>query len=161
MQRLHSGNYVLPDEKFPRTYTSNWVEPASLSSHFKADCTARTIGRSNVIRWFHTFTVKKGACEMFRNIYRAMVLSRTQSAVTKVANSLSEKTLKDIGYSRSDLVRTAVETVTKELDQADLKRAQIASSTKTVNSPIENASLSPVIVLSSIGPSLQQRLLRG
>ena len=98
---------------------------------------------------------------MFRNIYRAMVLSRTKSVVTKVANSLSEKTLKDIGFSRSDLVRTAVETVTKELDQADLKRAQIASSTKTVNSPIENASLSLVVVLSSIGPSLQQRLLRG
>ena len=98
---------------------------------------------------------------MFRNIYRAMVLSRTKSAVTKVANSLSEKSLKDIGYSRSDIVRIAGETVTKELDQADLKRAQVASSAKTLQSPIENASLSPVIVLSSIGPSLQQRLLRG
>ena len=98
---------------------------------------------------------------MFGNIYRSMVLSRTKSAVTKVANSLSEKTLKDIGHSRSDIVRIAGETVTKELDQADLKRAQVASSAKTLHSPIENASLSPVIVLSSIGPSLQQRLLRG
>ena len=98
---------------------------------------------------------------MFRNIYRAMVLSRTKSAVTKVANSLSEKTLKDIGHSRSDIVRIAGETVTKELDQADLKRAQVASSAKTLHSPIENATPSPVIVLSSIGPSLQQRLLRG
>ena len=98
---------------------------------------------------------------MFRNIYRAMILSRTKSAVTKIANGLSEKTLKDIGYSRFDLVRTVVETVTKEFDQADLKRAQAASSTKTAHSPIENASLSPVVVLSSVGPSFQQRLLRG
>lgn len=161
MQRLHSGNYVLPDEKFPRTYTSNWVEPASLSSHFKADCTARTIGRSNVNSLVPHFYSQKRTCEMFRNIYRAMVLSRTQSAVTKVANSLSEKTLKDIGYSRFELVRTAVETVTKEFDQADLKRAQAASLAKIAHSPIENASLSLVVVLSSIGPSLQQRLLRG
>ena len=98
---------------------------------------------------------------MFRNIYRAMVLSRTKSTATRVANSLSKHMLKDIGQSRSDIVRTAVETVTKELDQADLKRAQAASSKKTARRPIENASLSPVVVLSSKGPSPQQRLLRG
>jgi uncharacterized protein YjiS (DUF1127 family) len=61
---------------------------------------------------------------MFRNIYRAVVLSRTKSAATQVANQLSNNQLKDIGYSRSDVVRTSVETVTKELDQADLQRAQ-------------------------------------
>ena len=60
---------------------------------------------------------------MFRNIYRALVLSRTKSAATQVANQLSHNQLKDIGYSRSDIVRTAVETVTKEFDQADLQRA--------------------------------------
>jgi uncharacterized protein YjiS (DUF1127 family) len=63
---------------------------------------------------------------MFRNIYRAVVLSRTKSAATQVANQLSNNQLKDIGYSRSDIVRTSVETVTKELDQADLQRAQEA-----------------------------------
>ena len=120
-----------------------------------------TFSRSNVTSLVPHVYSQKGTCEMFRNIYRAMVLSRTKSAVTKVANSLSEKTLKDIGYSRFDLVRTAVETVTKEFDQADLKRAQAASSAKIAHSPIENASLSPVVVLSSIGPSLQKRLLRG
>jgi uncharacterized protein YjiS (DUF1127 family) len=61
---------------------------------------------------------------MFRNIYRALVLSRTKSAATQVANQLSNNQLKDIGYSRSDIVRTAIETVTKEFDQADLQRAQ-------------------------------------
>ena len=46
---------------------------------------------------------------MFRNIYRAMVASRTKSKATKVANSLSKHMLKDIGHARSDIVRTAVE----------------------------------------------------
>jgi len=64
---------------------------------------------------------------MFRNIYRALVLSRTKSAATQVANQLSHNQLKDIGYSRSDIVRTAVETVTKEFDQADIQRAQAGS----------------------------------
>ena len=71
---------------------------------------------------------------MFRNIYRAMVLSRTKSAATQVANQLSNNQLKDIGYSRSDIVRTSVETVTKELDQADLQRAQAASRQTTQSS---------------------------
>ena len=70
---------------------------------------------------------QQGTCKMFRNIYRALVLSRTKSAATQVANQLSHNQLKDIGYSRSDIVRTAVETVTKEFDQADLQRAQAAS----------------------------------
>jgi uncharacterized protein YjiS (DUF1127 family) len=69
---------------------------------------------------------QQGTCKMFRNIYRALVLSRTKSAATQVANQLSNNQLKDIGYSRSDIVRTSVETVTKELDQADLQRAQEA-----------------------------------
>ena len=71
---------------------------------------------------------------MFRNIYRAVVLSRTKSAATQVANQLTHNQLKDIGYSRSDIVRTAVETVTKELDQADLQTAQAASRQTTKSS---------------------------
>ena len=71
---------------------------------------------------------------MFRNIYRAVVLSRTKSAATQVANQLTHNQLKDIGYSRSDIVRTAVETVTKELDQADLQRVQAASRQTTQSS---------------------------
>ena len=98
---------------------------------------------------------------MLKNIYRAIVLSRTKSAATKVANGLSNHVLKDIGYSRSDIVRTAVETVTEALDQADLIRARAASPVQNARNPIKNTSLSPVIVLSSIGPSLEQRFLRG
>ena len=102
---------------------------------------------------------------MFRNIYRAMVISRTKSTATKAANSLSKHILKEIGHSRSDIVRTAVETVSKELDQADLKKAQPAFLGKpTLNlfpDFITNTSLSPVVILSSKGSRLGQRLLRG
>ena len=62
-----------------------------------------------------------------------MVLSRTQSAAFHVANQLSHHQLKDIGHSRSDIVRTAIESVTKELDQADLKRAQEAAANQNAS----------------------------
>ena len=50
---------------------------------------------------------------MFRNIYRALVVSRTKSAAIQVASQLSHHQLKDIGHSRSDIVNSAVENVTK------------------------------------------------
>ena len=63
---------------------------------------------------------------MFRNIYRAMVLSRTKSAAIQVANQLSQRDLNDIGYSRYEIVHNSVESVRKEFDQADLERANNA-----------------------------------
>ena len=63
---------------------------------------------------------------MFRNIYRAMVLSRTKSAAIHVANQLSQRDLNDIGYSRYEIVQNSVESVRKEFDQADLERANKA-----------------------------------
>ena len=68
---------------------------------------------------------------MFRNIYRALVVSRTKSAAIQVANQLSHHQLKDIGHSRFDIVDSAVENVTKELDQADFQRTLKASSRRT------------------------------
>ena len=68
---------------------------------------------------------------MFRNIFRALVLFRTKSTAMQIANQLSQRDLADIGYSRYDIVNTAVENVRKELDQADIKKAQNAASGKT------------------------------
>ena len=65
---------------------------------------------------------------MFRNIYRALVLSRTKSAAIQTANMLTQRDLNDIGVSRFELVNSAVQAVRKEFDQADLKRAQEAGS---------------------------------
>ena len=71
---------------------------------------------------------------MFRNIYRAMVISRTKSAAIQVANQLSHRQLSDIGCSRCDIINSSVELVRKELDQADLERANKAASGKTGSS---------------------------
>jgi uncharacterized protein YjiS (DUF1127 family) len=65
---------------------------------------------------------------MFRNIYRALVLSRTKSAAIQIANQLDQRDLNDIGVSRYELVQRSVESVRKEFDQADCKRAQEAGS---------------------------------
>lgn len=63
---------------------------------------------------------------MFRNIYRAIVISRTKSAAIQVANQLSQRDLNAIGVSRSEIVQRSVEAVRKELDQADAVRANKA-----------------------------------
>ena len=95
---------------------------------------------------------------MFRNIYRAMIISHTKSTATKVASSLSKHLLKDIGHSHSDIVRKAVETMSKELDQADLKNTScffFGRPTRAFFSDfITNISFSPVFILSSKGPTL-------
>lgn len=71
---------------------------------------------------------------MFRNIYRALVLSRTKSAAIQVANQLTQRDLNDMGYSRFEIVNSSVELVRKELDQVDLERANKAASGKTRSS---------------------------
>ena len=70
---------------------------------------------------------QQGTCQMFRNIYRALVLSRTKSAAIQTANMLTQRDLNDIGVSRYEIVSSAVELVRKEFDQADLQKAQAAS----------------------------------
>ena len=59
---------------------------------------------------------------MFRNIYRAIVLSRTESAAIYTANMLTQRTLNDIGVSRHELVLASVEAVRNEFEKADLER---------------------------------------
>jgi uncharacterized protein YjiS (DUF1127 family) len=74
---------------------------------------------------------------MFRNIYRALVISRTKSAAIQVANQLSHRQLSDIGCSRCDIINSSVESVRKEFDQADLKRANNAASRGTGSNILE------------------------
>ena len=63
---------------------------------------------------------------MFRRIYRALVLSRTESTAIKIANHLSQHDLNDIGVSRYEFVHKSVEAVRKEFEQADIERANNA-----------------------------------
>ena len=85
---------------------------------------------------------------MFRNIYRALVLSRTKSAAIKIADQLDQRSLNDIGVSRYELVQRSVKSVHKELDQADRKREHEAGSkvaaSNVLSDFIENSLLRPL-----------------
>ncbi len=61
---------------------------------------------------------------MLKAIYRAVIIGIARSAAEQVANNMSESQLKDIGYTKYDIVQSAVESVTKELDEKDEKRRQ-------------------------------------
>ena len=74
---------------------------------------------------------------MFRNIYRALVISRTKYAANQIANQLSHHQLSDIGCSRCDVINSSVELVQKEFDQADLERANKAASRGTGSNILE------------------------
>ena len=59
---------------------------------------------------------------MLNAIYRAIIIGRAKSTAEKIASQLSERQLNDIGHSRSSLISKSVETMTKELDEARIKR---------------------------------------
>ena len=59
---------------------------------------------------------------MLNAIYRAIIIGRAKSTAEKIANRLSERQLNDIGHNRSSLISKSVEIVTKELDEAQVKR---------------------------------------
>ena len=75
---------------------------------------------------------------MFIRIYRALVLSRTKSAVIKIANQLSQHDLNDIGVSRYEFIRQSVEVVRKEFAEADRLRADEAAFNKIGNNFISD-----------------------
>ena len=59
---------------------------------------------------------------MLNALYRAIIIGRAKSTAEKIANQLSERQLNDIGHSRSSLISKSVEIVTKDLDEAQIKR---------------------------------------
>ncbi|MAI57571.1 MAG: hypothetical protein CML56_01045 [Rhodobacteraceae bacterium] len=63
---------------------------------------------------------------MLHVMYRAMVIGRARSAAEQIARNMSDRQLKDIGYTRYDIVQSAVESVTKELEEKRQKRLQQA-----------------------------------
>ena len=50
---------------------------------------------------------------MLNVMYRAMVIGRARSAAEKIARNMSDRQLKDIGYTQYDIVQRSVESVTK------------------------------------------------
>ncbi len=63
---------------------------------------------------------------MLNAIYRAIIIGRARSAAEQIARNMSERQLKDIGYTKYEIVQSAVENVTKELNEKDQQRRQKA-----------------------------------
>ena len=63
---------------------------------------------------------------MLHVMYRAIVIGRARSTAEKIARNISDRQLTDIGYTRHDIVQSAVESVTKELEEKRQKRLQQA-----------------------------------
>ncbi len=66
---------------------------------------------------------------MLKKIYKVMVLSRAASAANETLRTLSDSQLDDIGLSRASFVSEIVNSVRKDLDNAEnnkSKRAMIA-----------------------------------
>ena len=63
---------------------------------------------------------------MLHVMYRAVVIGRARSAAEQIARNMSDRQLKDIGYTRYNIVQSAVESVTKELEEKRQKHLQAA-----------------------------------
>ena len=56
---------------------------------------------------------------MLKKLFRAMILSRAASAANQTLNTLSDRQLDDMGFSRAYFVSEIVNSVRKDLDTAE------------------------------------------
>lgn len=61
---------------------------------------------------------------MLKKIYKVMVLSRAASAANETLKSLSDSQLDDIGLSRASFVSEIVNSVRKDLDNAENNKSK-------------------------------------
>ena len=61
---------------------------------------------------------------MLKKIYKVMVLSRAASAANETLRTLSDSQLDDIGLSRASFVSEIVNSVRKDLDNAENKKSK-------------------------------------
>ncbi len=61
---------------------------------------------------------------MLKKIYKAMVLSRAASAANETLRTLSDSQLDDIGLSRASFVSEIVNSVRKDLDNAENNKSK-------------------------------------
>ena len=64
---------------------------------------------------------------MLKKLFRAMILSRAASAANQTLNTLSDRQLDDMGFSRTTFVSEIVNSVRKDLDttENDMSHRQI------------------------------------
>ena len=61
---------------------------------------------------------------MLKKLYKVMVLSRAASAANETLRTLSDSQLDDIGLSRASFVSEIVNSVRKDLDNAENKKSK-------------------------------------
>ena len=61
---------------------------------------------------------------MLKKIYKVMVLSRAASAANETLKTLSDSQLDDIGLSRANFVSEIVNSVRKDLDNAENNKSK-------------------------------------
>ena len=61
---------------------------------------------------------------MLKKIYKVMVLSRAASAASETLRTLSDSQLDDIGLSRASFVSEIVNSVRKDLDNAENNKSR-------------------------------------
>mgnify|MGYP005694688611 FL=1 len=61
---------------------------------------------------------------MLKKIYKVMVLSRAASSANETLRTLSDSQLDDIGLSRASFVSEIVNSVRKDLDNAENKKSK-------------------------------------
>ena len=62
--------------------------------------------------------------DMLKKIYKVMVLSRAASAANETLRTLSDSQLDDIGLSRASFVSEIVNSVRKDLDNAENNKSK-------------------------------------
>ena len=61
---------------------------------------------------------------MLKKIYKALILSRTASAANHTLRTLSDRQLDDMGLSRATFVSEIVDSVRKDLDNAEKNKSR-------------------------------------
>tara|TARA_Y100000766_G_scaffold226556_1_gene199476 strand:+ start:276 stop:509 length:234 start_codon:yes stop_codon:yes gene_type:complete len=61
---------------------------------------------------------------MLKKIYKALLLSRTESAANDTLRTLSDRQLDDMGLSRATFVSEIVNSVRKDLDNAESNKSR-------------------------------------
>ena len=61
---------------------------------------------------------------MLKKIYKALVLSRIASAANETLRTLSDRQLDDMGLSRATFVNEIVDSVRKDLDNAEKNKSR-------------------------------------
>ena len=76
---------------------------------------------------------------MLKKIYKALVLSRIASAANETLRKLSDRQLDDMGLSRATFVSEIVDSVRKDLDNAEKNKSRRQMIAELINPKLEGS----------------------